>query len=165
MGKSMKRRKNIELRLVCLNSCCSSMFFNCLCWRSYCVLNNFFFVDYREKPYDVEWYELVKLKNPLLLNYAQCKLLVKEYYAVIEHCSEVIQHEPNNVKALYRRAKGHIGAWNPDEAKKDLLKCLELDETLKTRIQRDLNDLNEQIKKHETKEKEKFQKMFSTNAN
>lgn len=144
-----------------MNSCCSSAYAARGSADDGIILG--FFRSRREKPHDEEWLELVKLKNPLLLNFAQCKLLVKEYYAVIEHCSEVLQHEPDNVKALYRRAKGHIGAWNPDEARKDLLKCLELDDALKTRVQRDLNELNEQIKSHESKDKHKFQKMFSAN--
>lgn len=44
---------------------------------------------YREKPHDTEWLELIKIKIPLLLNYVQCKLIKKDYYAVIEHCTEV----------------------------------------------------------------------------
>lgn len=34
------------------------------------------------------------MKVPLLLNYAQCKLLNKEYYLVIEHCTTVLKTEP-----------------------------------------------------------------------
>lgn len=47
----------------------------------------------REKPRDVEWNELNAMKLPLLLNYAQCKLLLEDYYAVIEHCSSVLEFE------------------------------------------------------------------------
>lgn len=58
------------------------------------------FIFFREKPHDVDWLELVKIKIPLLLNYAQCKLLQKEYYEVIEHCSEVLKHEPSKILLL-----------------------------------------------------------------
>lgn len=34
------------------------------------------------------------MKTPLLLNYAQCKLIQEEYYAVIEHCTTVLKHNP-----------------------------------------------------------------------
>lgn len=34
------------------------------------------------------------MKVPLLLNYAQCKLIQKEYYLVIEHCTTVLKIEP-----------------------------------------------------------------------
>lgn len=49
----------------------------------------------REKPNDEEWLDLIKVKIPILLNYAQCRLLDKDYYAVIEHCTEVLKHEPS----------------------------------------------------------------------
>lgn len=48
----------------------------------------------REKPHDKEWDELDKTKIPILLNYCQCKLLEKEYYSVIEHCTTVLKSEP-----------------------------------------------------------------------
>lgn len=50
---------------------------------------------HREKPHDTEWLDLIKIKIPLLLNYSQCKLINKDYYAVIEHCTEVLKHEPS----------------------------------------------------------------------
>lgn len=53
------------------------------------------FLSSREKPHDTEWLELIKMKMPLLLNFAQCKLIKKDYYAVIEHCTEVLKHEPS----------------------------------------------------------------------
>ncbi len=111
----------------------------------------YFFV--REKPNDVEWLELRDIKLPLLLNFAQCKLNLKEYYAVIEHCNEVLEADPgnflevakvygksqfyllqfsDNVKALFRRGKAHIGAWNPSAAKEDLRRVAELDSSLDT---------------------------------
>ena len=33
----------------------------------------------------------------------------------------------DNVKALYRRARAHVGAWNPEQAKNDFKKVAELD--------------------------------------
>lgn len=56
-------------------------------WK-YSVLSHFDF--FSEKPHDVEWNELEKQKIPILLNFAQCKLLEGDYYAVIEHCNSVI---------------------------------------------------------------------------
>ena len=49
---------------------------------------------YREKPQDDEWLELRAQKVPLLLNFSQCKLIMNEYYPVIEHCSEVLEIDP-----------------------------------------------------------------------
>lgn len=124
--------------------------------------------------------ELLNLKIPLLLNFSQCKLLEKDYYAVIEHCSEVIKHEPglyryhfmenfvknrlvfaDNVKALYRRAKAHVGAWNPDDARKDYQRCMELDKSLIAKVNRELDALNEEIKLNDIEQKMKLKKIFS----
>lgn len=89
-------------------------------------------------------------------------LLKGDYYAVIEYCTEVLTHEPSNVKALYRRAKAHVGAWNPEDAKKDYLKCSELDKSLKTKIARELHDLNEQIRVNELNNKSLLNNHSST---
>lgn len=43
-----------------------------------------------EKPNSPEFIELDNLRIPFLLNYAQCKLLMGEYYQAIEHTSTVI---------------------------------------------------------------------------
>ncbi|KAG8224205.1 hypothetical protein J437_LFUL002661 [Ladona fulva] len=102
----------------------------------------------KEKPGDEEWIALQKMKNPLLLNYSQCKLLEGDYYNVIEHCSDVLKSEPDNVKALFRRAKAHVGAWNPKEAKLDFQRAAELDSSLKGVVA-------EEIRKMEKMEKEK----------
>ena len=56
----------------------------------------FFLFGYREKPEDKEWLEFRSQKLPLLLNFAQCKLSQKDYYAVIEHTSEVIEADHGN---------------------------------------------------------------------
>ena len=74
----------------------------------------------REKPGDEDWIRLDAMKVPFLLNYSQCQLLLGNYYEVIEQCSQVLQREPDNVKALYRRGIANLKAWNPDEAEKDL---------------------------------------------
>lgn len=50
--------------------------------------------DFREKPHDTEWNVLNKQKIPLLLNYAQCKLVQNDFYAVIEHCNTILETEP-----------------------------------------------------------------------
>lgn len=48
----------------------------------------------KEKPRDEEWTNLQKMKVPLLLNFSQCKLYQEDFYAVIEHCTTVLDIEP-----------------------------------------------------------------------
>jgi AH receptor-interacting protein len=114
----------------------------------------------REKPKDVEWTSLANLKIPLLLNYSQCKLLQKEFYRVIECCTEVLSYDENNLKALYRRGKAHAGAWNTEEAEKDFNRCIELDPSLKSTIAKEISSLKEKIKQHEDGNKSNYRKLF-----
>ncbi|XP_012256693.1 AH receptor-interacting protein [Athalia rosae] len=115
----------------------------------------------KEKPNDEEWLDLQKMKVPLLLNFAQCKLLNNEYYAVIEHCTTVLKSEPDNVKALYRRGKAHIGAWNEKEAKEDLERVAELDPSLRTVVDKELNNFQVAIREKEKSEKNKLSQIFA----
>jgi len=48
----------------------------------------------------------------------------------------------DNVKALYRRGKAHVGAWNPKEARADLERVAELDPSMAKSVQRELVNLD-----------------------
>lgn len=113
-----------------------------------------------EKPNEEEWLSLNRLKNPLLLNYAQCKLIEKEYYAVIEHCTTVLKHDPDNVKALYRRGKAYIGAWDETNAVKDLKRAAELDSTLENAVEKELQAFSAALKEKDQVDKTKLSKLF-----
>ncbi|XP_014224883.1 aryl-hydrocarbon-interacting protein-like 1 [Trichogramma pretiosum] len=115
-----------------------------------------------EKPKDPEWLKLDALKVPLLLNYSQCKLINKEYYAVIEHCNTVLKSDPNNVKAFYKRGKAHIGAWNEKEAIADLTKAAELDKSLQATIDKELQLFANNIKERDKKQSKQFANMFTS---
>ncbi|XP_071445816.1 AH receptor-interacting protein [Hetaerina americana] len=105
----------------------------------------------KEKPGDEEWLVLQNMKIPLLLNFSQCKLIQSDYYTVIEHCSTVLKSEPDNVKALFRRGKAHIGAWNPKEAKEDLERAAKLNPSLSAVISEELRKL-EMMERQKDKE-------------
>ena len=67
-----------------------------------------------------------------------------------------------NVKALFRRAKGHVGAWNPEEAKKDFAKVVQLDSTLKKAVKKELKTIADLEKAREAEDKAKLQgKLFT----
>ncbi|XP_017775835.1 PREDICTED: AH receptor-interacting protein [Nicrophorus vespilloides] len=114
-----------------------------------------------EKPRDVEWNIINEKKLPILLNYALCKLFEGDFYTVIEHCTTVLESEPDNVKALYRRAKAHVGAWNPDLARRDFNRVIELDTKLISTVKKELNLLDEMIKTKNTEDKNKLKRLFS----
>uniref|UniRef100_A0A2M4BUI3 peptidylprolyl isomerase n=1 Tax=Anopheles marajoara TaxID=58244 RepID=A0A2M4BUI3_9DIPT len=114
----------------------------------------------KEKPDEPEWVELARLKVPLLLNYSQCRLLERDYYPVIEHCTEVLRYEPDCVKALFRRGKAHAGAWNLDRARADFERCAALDPSLTVAIGRELAKLAEQARLRDVEDRLKYQKLF-----
>ncbi|XP_021361428.1 AH receptor-interacting protein-like isoform X2 [Mizuhopecten yessoensis] len=115
----------------------------------------------KEKPGEKEWDELEDKKTPFLLNFAQCKLLLNEFYPVIEHTTTVLARDPDNVKALFRRAKAHVGAWNPKDAKIDFERVMELDDTLTAAVQKELKSLAEKEHQKDMEDKQKLKKLFS----
>ncbi|XP_055939692.1 AH receptor-interacting protein-like [Argiope bruennichi] len=111
----------------------------------------------REKPGDKEWVELENLKIPILCNYAQCKLLLKDYYPVIDATTTILEKDPKNVKALYRRGKAYVGTWDLDNAHKDFDKVAELDPSFKSVIQKELKNLAKLQKEKDDDIKSKLQ--------
>ncbi|XP_047504017.1 AH receptor-interacting protein [Pieris napi] len=114
----------------------------------------------RERKKDEEWITLNNLKLPILLNYAQCKLLKDDYYAVLEHCNTVLEHDKDNVKALYRRGRAHVGAWNPEEAERDFLRVKELCPTLAAGINKELDNIRSLKKEKAEKDRDALRKIF-----
>lgn len=115
----------------------------------------------KEKPQDEDWLTLDRLKVPLLSNFAQCKLIQKEFYAVIEHSNEIIKREPDNVKALFRRGKAHAAVWNNEEAKADFHKVRTIDPSLDKMVLKELNAIELAQKNKDEEDKAKFKgKMF-----
>lgn len=103
-----------------------------------------FFSSYREKPNDVDWRELDVQRRPILLNFVQCQLKLGDYYSAIEHATTILDSDPTNIKARYRRAKAHVGAWNVEQAKSDynyLLSNIKDDENLRILVQQELQQL------------------------
>lgn len=66
----------------------------------------------------------------------------------------------DNVKALFRRAKAHMGAWNPHEAREDFMRVMELDHSLRATVQKELKQLEEMEKKRDEEDRSKLKKMF-----
>ncbi|KOB76056.1 Peptidylprolyl isomerase, partial [Operophtera brumata] len=117
----------------------------------------------RERKGDEEWVELNKTKLPILLNYAQCKLIKEEYYEVIEHCNTVLEFEPDNEKALFRRGKANIGAWNPVQAEEDFNKLKSLNPSLTATVEKELEYIYKLRKTKEVQDKDALKKLFTGN--
>jgi AH receptor-interacting protein len=64
------------------------------------------------------------------------------------------------VKALFRRAKAHVGAWNPREAKEDFSKVMELDPSLIAACKKELRNIEDMEKQKDAEDREKLKKLF-----
>ena len=53
--------------------------------------------EYREKPGDEDFVKLDQMKIPYLLNFAQCQLLLNDFYPAIEHTTEVLKRDPGSL--------------------------------------------------------------------
>lgn len=67
----------------------------------------------------------------------------------------------DNVKALFRRAKAHVGAWNPEEAQEDFQKVMTLDSSLTPAVQKELKLLEELQKQKDSEDRNKLKGLFS----
>ncbi|XP_057549752.1 70 kDa peptidyl-prolyl isomerase-like [Amaranthus tricolor] len=61
------------------------------------------------------------------LNNAACKLKLEDYVEVASLCSKVLELDPCNVKALYRRSQAYLQTCNLDKAENDSRKALTID--------------------------------------
>jgi len=73
----------------------------------------------------------IELKCNLLNNRAACYKQLHNFKGVIGDCTEVLKHEPNNVKSLMRRGFAYEGTEKWKEALEDMTKARELDPSSK----------------------------------
>ncbi|XP_053207595.1 AH receptor-interacting protein-like [Panonychus citri] len=88
----------------------------------------------KEKPGDEEWISLDKMRIPFYSNLAQCKLNLSDYYGAKRACDEVINREPTNVKAWFRRGKANLEIGEFDLAVGDFDKSAILDPNLQQSV-------------------------------
>jgi len=107
--------------------------------------------------------ERKRLTTLCKLNEAACHLELGHYGMTIRRCTEVLAVDPHLVKALYRRARAHLESKDFDEAKKDVIRALDV-----TPNDTQLSKLLREVKKiqadEEAKEKRKFKAFFATEA-
>ena len=66
----------------------------------------------------------------------------------------------DNVKALYRRARAHAGAWNPTDAKSDFERVAHLDKSLAATCCKEIKRIEEMEKQKNFDDREKFKALF-----
>jgi AH receptor-interacting protein len=119
----------------------------------------------KEKPGEEEWKELEGQKLPLLSNFAQCRLTLKDYYSCIKHTTEILEKDPKNIKAFFRRGKSHAAVFNFEEAKRDFDQVKELDPTMTSAVEKEVKIMNQVRQRKTQQEKELFGgKLFNVPA-
>ena len=66
----------------------------------------------------------------------------------------------DNIKALFRRAKAHTGAWNPTEAKQDFQSVLDKDPSLSMTCKKEIRKVEEMEKQKNIEDKQKMKNLF-----
>ncbi|CAJ0643775.1 9415_t:CDS:10, partial [Entrophospora sp. SA101] len=66
-------------------------------------------------------------KNPLQEDIKKTTSIIYSNLAAIEYTQKALKNDPDNIKALYRRAQAYIGDGNTDKAREDLNKLTEKD--------------------------------------
>jgi len=119
-------------------------------------------LDYVQSDYsfsDEEKAKAKQLKLPCLLNNTMCMLKQKKWKEAIEQSTKALEIDHNNVKGIFRKAKGEIGLDKWEEAMKDLNRCKELDPSNKE-VLAEISALKQKIAQHHKKESAIFKNMF-----
>uniref|UniRef100_A0AAR2JM50 peptidylprolyl isomerase n=1 Tax=Pygocentrus nattereri TaxID=42514 RepID=A0AAR2JM50_PYGNA len=115
----------------------------------------------KEQPGDLAWIKLDQMITPLLLNYCQCKLMLGQYYEVLDHCSSLLNKYEDNLKAYFKRGKAHAAVWNEAEARADFAKVLALDPSLGPAVAKEIRAMEEKIREKEKEEKGRYRNLFN----
>ncbi|XP_015056471.1 70 kDa peptidyl-prolyl isomerase-like [Solanum pennellii] len=97
------------------------------------------------------------LRISCYLNNAACKLKMGEHQEASELCSKVIEYDPCNVKALFRRAQAYLRINELEKAEIDINKALEVDPT-----NRDVKVMYKELKNKQKQYTQQEVEIFST---
>jgi hypothetical protein len=96
----------------------------------------------------------------LLLNEAQCRLNLAEPAAAAQLCTRVLDREPENVKALYRRALAALELHDYVEARRDLVAAARLQPANRD-VRKKLGECKEAADAQSKKERALMRRMMS----
>jgi tetratricopeptide (TPR) repeat protein len=94
-------------------------------------------------------------------NAAVIFLKLSQYQDAQDMCDKVLALEPNDTKALFRRAQSYVARGEFDNAVADLKAALQTD-PLNTGIKTELNKAIQSLKNQRQRERELYQNMFSS---
>lgn len=109
---------------------------------------------------DEEKAELKELKVSSFLNLAMCCLKLNESTKAIDMCKKVLELDPNNVKALFRRAHALRNKKEFESAMKDLAKAQQI-EPQNQDVSKAIIQVKKLLDEEKSREKKTYARMFS----
>lgn len=108
-----------------------------------------------------EFKDMYELRTAAHLNSALCYIKLKDFTIAKLHVDIVIEEDPSNVKALYRRAEAFVGLQEPKLAITDLKKLLSVQPNNNAAIKL-LETTKNAMQEQKEKEKALYQNMFKS---
>ncbi|KAH6816263.1 FKBP-type peptidyl-prolyl cis-trans isomerase family protein [Perilla frutescens var. frutescens] len=118
------------------------------------------FIEYDSSFCEEEKEQAKLLKVSCKLNNAACKLKLKNYEEAEKLCSEVLEADGKNVKALYRRAQAYINLVELELAKNDIKKALEIDPNNRD-VKLEYKILMDKVKEYNRKDAQFYGSIFA----
>ncbi|KAL7134272.1 hypothetical protein ABFS83_11G015500 [Erythranthe nasuta] len=111
------------------------------------------YVEYNHSFSDEQKNQANSLRLSCYLNEAACKLKIGEYKEVTKLCTKVLELDPYNVKALFRRSQAYMGTSDLEKAEEDINRALSIDPNNRdVKIKhKELKDQRREYAKHEAK--------------
>jgi tetratricopeptide (TPR) repeat protein len=94
------------------------------------------------------------------LNKALCYQKLNNLDEVRHSCDEVLKHDPNSVKAYYRRGQANFSLGETDKALADFEKCLSIEPENKAALNQS-TICKQKLKQYRDQEKKIYANMFS----
>ncbi|KAI3900794.1 hypothetical protein MKW92_045878 [Papaver armeniacum] len=98
------------------------------------------------------------------LNNAACKLKLGDYVEASKCCTKVLELDPYNVKALYRRSQSYLETQDLEKAEIDIKRALSINPNNRE-VKLEYNKLRDKKKEYAKYEAEIFGTMFSRQGN
>ncbi|KAK6127182.1 hypothetical protein DH2020_039066 [Rehmannia glutinosa] len=94
--------------------------------KQYCRIASKY-VEYNHSFSDDEKHQANSLRLSCYLNDAACKLKLGAYQEVSKLCTKVLELDPYNVKALFRRSQAYMTTSDLEKAEEDITRALSID--------------------------------------